>query len=373
MSNNKPDRAAGELLCRMGSMLQRAFLPLILTLAIAWSAAAEPSLRERLKTTGYKIAYECYVDGNWEIFVSSADGSDATNLTRTPDQNEHYPQVSPDGTKICYSIDAGEGREAVRSLWVMDIDGKNRKKLVENAREPFWGPDSKVIGFLPQEFSKFNVVDYSTKGMSFYHLDSGTIEPHPNSANLHHLYNPCFAPNGKWICATVHAGMGVSHAILLIEAKGDRIINLKIPGCRPCISPDGKQIAWGAGDYELAMAPIDLDAETPAVGEWRLRIKEKKETKTKIYHIDWSPDSRFVSFSRGPDGDGDHTKTGTFKAACEIVGVYAKNWNIYVVSAEGKGAINLREAGDGDVVQVTSNGMSNKEPAWFAPKKSGKE
>ena len=35
-----------------------------------------------------------------------------------------------------------------------------------------------MIGFLPQEFPKFNVIDYSTKGMSFYDLDSGKIEPH---------------------------------------------------------------------------------------------------------------------------------------------------------------------------------------------------
>ena len=47
--------------------------------------------------------------------------------------------------------------------------------------------------------------------MSFYDVASGKIAPHPNSANLFHLYNPSFAPNGKWIVATVHAGMGVSH------------------------------------------------------------------------------------------------------------------------------------------------------------------
>jgi Tol biopolymer transport system component len=341
---------------------------ILLLLAFHQCASAQASLAERLKASAFKIAYECYVDGNWEIFVSNADGTGAVNLTRTPKEHEHYPQVSPDGTKICFSIDQGEGRDAVRSLWVMDIDGKNRKKLVDGGREPFWSPDDKLIGFLPQEFPKFNVVDYSTKGMSFYNLETGKVEPHPNSEKLHHLYNPSFAPNGKWIAATVHAGMGVGHAILLIEAHGDRIINLKIPGCRPCIAPDGKQIAWGAGDYELAMAPINLDAETPSVGEWRLRIRQKEATKLKIYHIDWSPDSRFVSFSSGPDGEGDLSKPGTFHAACEIVGVHAKDWNIYAVSAEGKGTIDLTRTGPADLVQITTNGASNKEPAWFAPK-----
>ena len=141
--------------------------------------------------------------------------------------------------------------------------------------EPFWSPDSNLIGFLPQEFPKFNVIDYYTRGMSFYELLTGKIEPHPNTTNLFHLYNPCFSHDGKWIISTVHAGMGYDHAILAIEAKGDKIINLNIPGCRPCLSPDGKQLAWGAGDHEIVLAPIDLESETPTVGQWRLRIKIK--------------------------------------------------------------------------------------------------
>src|ERR1051326_2011989 len=102
------------------------------------TTVAQTPFREQLKSLPFKIAYECYVNDNWEIFVMNADGSGATNLTQTPNVHEHYPQISPDGTKICFSVDDGEGREAIRSLCVMDIDGKNRKKLVENAREPFW-------------------------------------------------------------------------------------------------------------------------------------------------------------------------------------------------------------------------------------------
>src|SRR6266478_3808057 len=133
-------------------------------------AEAQASLRERLGSLPFKIAYETYVNDNWEIFVMNADGSNPVNLTQTPKEHEHYPQVSPDGAKICFGVDAGEGRDTIRSLWVMDVDGKNRKRLVDHAREPFWRPDSKVIGFLPQEYPKFNVIDYYTKGMSFYDL-----------------------------------------------------------------------------------------------------------------------------------------------------------------------------------------------------------
>src|SRR3989440_10124458 len=163
--------------------------------AVVITVADEAAFRERLSRLPFKIAYETYVNDNWEIFVMNADGSNPVNLTQTPKEQEHYPQVSPDGTKICFVADEGEGRDTVRSLYVMDVDGGNRKKLVDHAREPFWSPDSQVIGFLPKVYPKFNEIDYYTTGLSFYDLRTGKIEPHPNSANLHHLYTPGFASN----------------------------------------------------------------------------------------------------------------------------------------------------------------------------------
>src|SRR5216683_7459330 len=360
--------------CRAFDRLSRMMSPILFVsaFAVTISVSAGPPtetpspLQETLKSLPFKIAYECYVNDNWEIFVMDPDGSGAVNLTHTPEQHEHYPQISPDGSKISFTVDEGEGREAVRSLYVMDIDGKNRKKLVDHAREQFWSPDSKIIGFLPQEYPKFNVIDYYTKGMSFYDLATGKIEPHQNSTNLHHLYNPCWSANGKWIAATVHAGMGVGHAILLIEAHGDKIINLKIPGCRPCFSPDGKQIAWGSGDHEIAAAPLDLDSDQPSISQWRLRIRDQTN---EIYHVDWSPDSRFLSFSRGPASKGDPNKPGTFLAACEIVGVFATGWDLCAVSAERDGILDLNSSTNGDSFMLTTNGASNKESAWFRPKR----
>ena len=357
-----------RLLCPKRSPV--ALLAATLFATAATAADGQAPFRERLSRVPFKIAYETYVNDNWEIFVMNADGSNPVNLTQTPKEHEHYPQVAPDGAKICFSVDAGEGRDAVRSLYVMDSDGKNRKKLADNAREPFWSPDGKVIGFLPQEYPKFNVMDYYTKGMSFYDLETGEIKPHPNSTNLYHLYNPGFAPNGKWIVSTVHAGMGFDHAILAIEAHGTNIVNLKIPGCRPCLSPDGRQIAWGSGDHEIVAAPIDLNSDSPTVGTWRLRIQDHTN---ETYHVDWSPDSRFLSLSRGPASKGDPGKPGTFQAACEIVGVYAPGWNLCAVPADRNGVVDLNHAPDADLLILTTNGFSNKESAWFRPPQKTKQ
>jgi Tol biopolymer transport system component len=330
----------------------------------------QPSLRDRLKATPFKIAFEAYADGNSDIFVMNADGSNKVNLTHSPNQQEHYPQLSPDGSKIAFTVDVGEGRDAVRSLWMMNVDGSGQKKIADQAREPFWRPDGKMIGYLPQEYAKFNVIDYYTKGMMYYDVESGKVEPHPNTEKLRHLYHPRFSPNGKWIVATVHGGMGFGHAILLIEAHGDKIINLHIPGCRPSISPDGQHIAWGSEDHELDTAMLDTDSDSPSVGARQLRIQDKNN---KIYHIAWSPDGKFVSFSRGPDGEGDLAKTGTFQAACEIIGVYAKDWNLYAAPADHKGVLDLDHATDADLLQLTTSGSSNKEPFWFLPAERAKE
>src|SRR4051794_17614182 len=97
----------------LGSSLRfigtRALLALVVVVLFIGSGTsqAQSSLKEHLKDSPFKIAYETYVDGNWEIFVMNADGSHPVNLTKTPGQHEHYPQVSPDGTKICYSVDTG--------------------------------------------------------------------------------------------------------------------------------------------------------------------------------------------------------------------------------------------------------------------------
>ena len=95
------------------------------------------------------------------------------------------------------------------------------------------------------------------------------------------------------------------------------------------------------------------------MGAWSLHLKDDRR---KIYHIDWSPDSRFVAFSRGPESDGDLSKPGTFQAACEIVGVYAKDWNICAVSARRCGVLDLNEATGAEFVQLTGNGAATRSP-----------
>ncbi|MHA2274716.1 MAG: TolB family protein, partial [Candidatus Kariarchaeaceae archaeon] len=48
-----------------------------------------------------KIVFASYRDGNHEIYVMHADGSNQTNLTNNPAADE-YPSWSPDGKRIAF-------------------------------------------------------------------------------------------------------------------------------------------------------------------------------------------------------------------------------------------------------------------------------
>lgn len=315
------------------------------------AAGIAAELAEEMKHVPTRIVYETWQNGNWELFTIKADGSEMVNLTATSDQNELYPHVSPDGAKICFVCDEGSGRSKIRNVYVMNLDGTDRKLVAENARQPCWNSDSSAIAYLKGEVEQFTYTDYATRGIFIYDLPTGRHRQHPNK-DLMHLYNICWSPDGKWFVATVHAGMGYRHGILAIEADGQGVYDLKIPGCRPDISPDGKHIAWGPSDWALRMGELDFSGDVPKVLNARDVVTSEKPMK--IYHVDWSPCGKYITFSRGPD----RKILGTIP---EVVGAKAKDWNLGVADA---GATNRW-------MPITSDGKCNKEPDWLPlPKES---
>src|SRR6185503_4929792 len=186
-------------------------------------------LVQQLKGYRHKVVTEGNRDGNWDLWLVSADGSAPVNLTKTPDVDEVYPKVSPDGTKIVFCADEGKGEEKVRNLYVMDVDGGKRTKIADNSREPCWSGDGKKIAFLRGELDKFTYSDFATKGIFTYDLATGQVRQHPNK-KIEHLYTLNWTPDGKWFIAPIHGGMGFKHGILALEAEGEGVYDLKLSG-----------------------------------------------------------------------------------------------------------------------------------------------
>ena len=85
-----------------------------------------------------KIAFDTDRDGNYEIYVMDADGSNQTNLTNNPAQ-DGYPSWSPDGSVIAFISD----RDGNYEIHVMDADGSNLTNLTNNPASdgsPSWLP-----------------------------------------------------------------------------------------------------------------------------------------------------------------------------------------------------------------------------------------
>ena len=305
-----------------------------------------PSPRQEidLEKIPFKILYETYreTDGrdNWELYMTSADGSNPVNLTNTPGIDEMYPHVSPDGTKVSFVIDAGTGRRKVRSVYYMNIDGTGRVKVADNARQPCWAPDSKGIAYLKGEYERYSTREYATSGLFIYDINTRRHREHPNNALLH-IYAVCWSPDGNWFVAAVQGGLEHSDTILAFEANGTKLFDLErwgVRGCRPDFSPDGTKMTWGETDWNLCVGDFDARAGTPRVTNIHDVVNCRR--RFKVYHVDFSPDGKYIAFSYGPSRGG------------QQVGGKARGWNICIADMTGKW------------VQITTDGNHNKEPDW---------
>ncbi|HQK94340.1 MAG TPA: hypothetical protein PLD23_12585 [Armatimonadota bacterium] len=322
-----------------------AYLSILLAAVRLVGADDVAAVYPELSQSRDRIVCEGCRDGRWDIYVMNADGSGLANLTNTATPDELYPHASPDGSRICFVAEEGEGEARTRSICIMNADGTGRTKVADRGREACWSPDGTRLAYLNAEFDPFTVQDFATKGITIYDVATGTSVPHPN-ATLEHLYNLCWAPGGTWMLSTIHAGMGYSHAILAVEAEGTRVIQLPMGGCRPDVSPDGKHVTWVEADQKLSVADLDLTGDVPVVTNQRGIVNSPEGTKA--YHPDWSPDGRWIAFSRGPE----HKNLGP---ACEMIGVQAKDWNICVVDPRQPDKW----------VAITNDGWSFKEPDWL--------
>ena len=91
---------------------------------------------------GASIAYASDRDGDYDVYLTSPDGSGGINLTND-EQDNFSPSYSSDGEKIIYSEDAVTDV----NLLVMGADGYDKQRITDSPaveRQPNWRPEPRA-------------------------------------------------------------------------------------------------------------------------------------------------------------------------------------------------------------------------------------
>lgn len=305
---------------------------------------AQTKLRDELKRSGLKICYQSRRDGNSELYMMDADGSNAVNITRTASEDEIYPHISRDGKRVCFTVvrieKHSEGRTVPRfDVFWMNLNRSKRTLVATDATDPCWDPTGNRIAFV-KRLSLEKTKDFHNTGLSVYDTHTRQTEE-LTDGKLYHAYVPCWSPAGDWIVATVHQYDEFEHAIIALDLRNKQIYSLKksgVDGCRPDVSWNGKHICWNPNDIQIGVTQFNpLSNDKLSIRA----IAQAPLPNGSVYFADWSPDGKYIAYAMNPDFRISNPRTGV-------------PWDIFVTRAKG-----------GPHVQLTFDHANNKHPEFF--------
>jgi Tol biopolymer transport system component len=276
----------------------------------------------RWSPDGEWIVFDSTRDGNYEIYIMRADGSEQTRLTENPWQ-DLFPIFSSDGLRILFGSNRdGWAPEPRRSqIYSMALDGSDVRDLTRlgydwhyplkpaaNHLEPFrLGADR--IGFLSDRGGGWHEV---------YSMDEGGGDPTRITYDGTHHYNVFASPDGEWIYFDAHRGGSPTYI-------GDGGWDLhRIPasgGHWQDVTADPEHETYD-GDVSPDGATL-LFKRVGSVSVWRVEIGAGAEQATELipeaFSPRWTPDGSRLAFVSERDG----------------------NREIYVAAADGSGQTRL--------------------------------
>jgi Tol biopolymer transport system component len=165
------------------------------------------------------------------IFVAGLDGRGLKRLT-APDAFAHAPAWSPRARRIAYA----------QGLWifVMDRNGRHRRRIVEGNGDPRWSPDGKRLAFAHLGDKTITIVSVATR----------TVR-HVRPAGTDYVsWGLDWSPDDHTIAFTGYADANSPAQIYTVNAdgSGSRTLFFSLPAGvsldMPRWSPNGKQLLY---------------------------------------------------------------------------------------------------------------------------------
>jgi tricorn protease-like protein len=134
-----------------------------------------------------------------DIWKFHPDGSEAMNLTVGSGANNGFPYFSPDGKQIVFR----SGRDGNHEIYLMNADGTNVKRLTNTPATdtmPSFSPDGKQIAFVSTRDGDHEI----------YIMDLGPDGKPGEPRRITHSpgfdTHPVFSPDGKWLVFSSQRG-----------------------------------------------------------------------------------------------------------------------------------------------------------------------
>src|SRR3954451_19748266 len=212
---------------------------------------------------GRRIAFKSRRNGNNELYVMNAAGSDETRLTPADPNprpvlerpgDERYPSSSPDGTKIVFRGDHDlVDHSGDEELYLMNADGSNVVELTSNAvfdSAPAFSPDGTKLAFESARDSG------NALALDIYVMNADGSDVRRLTADPAHDEGPIWSPDGTKIAFT--SERGGSSDIWVMDAAGSGLRRLTDDPARD-ESPDWQAVPFPTAGHvacgDLGLAP----------------------------------------------------------------------------------------------------------------------
>jgi len=158
---------------------------------------------------------------DFEIFLMNADGSQPRPIISPPHTNSgnYSPRFSPDGRRIAFHTN----RDGNMEIYVANADGSNLVNISRhpaNDAAPSWSPDGRLIAFASDRGGSYGIYVMNADGS-----DVRLVFDEPNVMD----FRPRFRPDGKQILFSHHPLPGSDSVLALINLDGSEMRFLTTP------------------------------------------------------------------------------------------------------------------------------------------------